>query len=499
MHVTDDEMEEFSETKPASKGRKKLIFRMLIVIGVLLIALFIFRWQVERHGGVNLTEVEKVIDNAERRWRVEDIEADRLTRSPPPEQDASKLVLEIARQIPEAWNEWRKNSKCWEPSHDNHLPVTERIRELRLHQETTSETRNLALALRYRRSGRYTFLWPDNPLALSLPHLDSAGCVVALLEYDARLAALDRDPNRGIRAAHAALNVARSIGDEPTLVSQNFRMMFQSRAAITTLGILASGVPTDGLKELQVAFLEEADEPVFLNGIRGERAAYHRMFEGLAAGRLQMGKLFPTHGEVGTSLAFPAVFEAYRPLLAGDHAECIRLYTACTGVARLPWHEQREAIKNIATEKENLSKPRYPLTRMTFPLVENFVEKNLRNRSQLLITATAIACEQFRQQHGRWPRELSEIPKEILSSIPLSPFDGQPIQYRMLPDRVTLCCYSWAKDQMNGHDAEFREQKAGPIEFRSPEALGFGIGACVWNPDRRGLAFQEAGHAKEIP
>src|ERR1700722_11474724 len=145
-------------------------------------------------------------------------------------------------------------------------------------------------------------------------------------------------------------------------------MSFQSRAAITALGILANGVPTEGLPGLQEALLSAANEPVFFYGIRGERAISHRMFEGLATGRLKVEQLFSRNGDAGTSLAIPAVFESYRPLLAGDHAVCIRLYTTCIRVSKLPWHEQRDAIKKVAVERDNLSNTRYPLTRLTFPL-----------------------------------------------------------------------------------------------------------------------------------
>jgi hypothetical protein len=494
--VTDFEQKEEVEQKPTRRSWKRFFVRAFFLLGVLLIGFFAFRWQIGRMGERKLAETVRQIDNIEQQWTLEEIEANRSAREPPPHENAARLVLEVAGQIPETWNEWRKNSKWWEPTHNNHLPSQERGQELNRHRESTAKVRDLALTLRNRWLGRYSVQWTDNPIAVSLPHLDSAGRVVTLLEYDARLAAIDRNPNRGIQAAHAALNVARSIGDEPNLVSQNFRMMFRSRAAVTAMGTIANGLPTVGLEELQAAFFAEAYEPILSNGTRGERAAFHRMFEGLQSGRLKIETLFPRTGDVGTTLAIPAVFEAYKPFLPADHAECIRLYTASIEVGKLPWHEQREAIKKIANEKENLSVSRFPLTRLTFPPLDNFVEVCLRNRAQLLTAATALACERFRQQNGRWPRELSEIPKTILPAQPLDPFTGRPLGYQVLPDRIAVTCYSWSNGHANEDAVPYREQKAGPIEFRNPETPGFGIAACVWTVEQRGLPIQELDKVK---
>jgi hypothetical protein len=487
--MSDVELEEQPKNKTTQRGWKRFLLRTFFVLGILLIGLFLFRWQMWKKGESKLAEVVQHIDNTEKKWTLEEIEAARTASAPPHDRDASRLVLEVADRIPESWNEWRKQSKLWEPTHDNHLPTPERRQELNLHRDSTTQVRTQALKLRDLWRGNYTIRWFDNPIAVCLPHLDSAGRVVSLLEYDARLAAIDRDPNRGIQAALAALNVARSIGDEPTLVSQNFRMMFRSRAAVTALGTIANGLPLHGLEELQNAFLAEADEQVMLYGLRGERAAFHRMFEGLESGRLEMGSLFPRRGEVGTALVIPAVFEAYKPFLPSDHAEFIRLCSLSIEVAKLPWHEQRNAIKTIVDEKEKLAESVYPLTRLTFPPLNFFVETCLRNRAQLLTTATAIACERFRQQNGRWPRDLAEIPKTILPALPLSPFDGQPLRYQIFPNRIALTCFSWSKGS-DQRAVEYRELKAGPIEFRNPEEPGFGIAACVWTAEHRGLEVE---------
>src|ERR1700722_20204477 len=103
--MIDDELEELTERKTAGPGRKKWLLRILAIVGISLVALVIFRWQLGRQNEKTLTNAVNEISLAEQNWKLEDIEAERLARSPPPDRDAAKLVLEIADQIPEEWNE----------------------------------------------------------------------------------------------------------------------------------------------------------------------------------------------------------------------------------------------------------------------------------------------------------------------------------------------------------------------------------------------------------
>src|SRR5438876_11774909 len=98
-----------------------------------------------------------------------------------------------------------------------------------------------------------------------LPHVQKARELVVLLEYDASLAALEGDPDRGIRAARAGLVIARSIGEEPFLISQLVRIACARIAVQSAIQVLAWGQPTEGLAELQAELRNEADLPWLLS------------------------------------------------------------------------------------------------------------------------------------------------------------------------------------------------------------------------------------------
>jgi hypothetical protein len=491
--VSDDDRTDESDVEPVRRGWKRLLLPTGLVLGLVLGGLVIARWQVGRLGDDKLTDVVKKIEDNERSWKCEEIDSERLGHLPPPDENSAPLVLRLAEEIPPGWNQWRSTAKWLIAAQDNRLPSSNRLQELDYYREATRAVREHARSLENRPNGGYSYNWPDNPVQIitSLPHIESAGKVLSLLEYDARLAILDGDPNRAIRDARAALNLARSIGDEPSRIAQTWRMVFRMRAATLALGTLALSTPTQGLEQLQNALEADADEPLFLNGARGERAAFHRLFESLETGRVGIETVLPPHGEITTPLAEPAIFQVYRPLLPDDHAEFIRLYTEFIAAAQLPWNEQREAITGIKLPNKDADDLRHSLTRLLFPPLDRIHLTVLQNRAHLLVAVAAIACERFRQLRGRWPQDLSEIPQTILAAIPSSPFDGEPVRYQVLANRVVLTCYCWNRGSKERPQIDFRDQKAGPVEFRYSELPGVGIAATLWNTNLRGLPFQE--------
>jgi hypothetical protein len=46
------------------------------------------------------------------------------------------------------------------------------------------------------------------------------------------------------------------------------------------------------------------------------------------------------------------------------------------------------------------------------------------------VVVTAIALKRFQVQHGHWPDTLAELTPDFISSVPVDPYDGQPLRYR---------------------------------------------------------------------
>jgi hypothetical protein len=483
----DEEVEQPSQ--PSRGGFLRFLRRLAIVVGIVVVVWVIGRWQIARVGERKLDATVERIEAAERAWKIDDIEGQRLAHAPPAERNSVAVIDAVKAAIPADWEKWRQETSWpWDSiqtPESNHLPGPERVKELRTHANSTAAVRELAHTLRDRPAGHRPFNLPDNPITMTLPHLDRCMNVVSLLHHDAMLAALDGDLNRAMRAAHAALNVSRSVGDEPLLISQLFRMSCRNHAAHLALLTLAWSTPTTGLAELQAALFEDAEEPLFLHGVRGERAALHKLFLGLESDKLDFDAVFPPCDRPPMA---PTLFRAYRPLLFADHAECLRLMTGYVEAAKLPWHEQRAAGRAVMPDGPSRD-VRHLVTRMVLPACDKMADAGLRGRARLLTTGLALACERFRQQTGRWPKNLEEIPKSILATVPVSPFDGRPIRNQVLPDGIAISCF--CRDEKTNID--------GLAEFREGDAKGFAEGARLWNPEFRGLPALPEKKEKDDP
>ena len=63
------------------------------------------------------------------------------------------------------------------------------------------------------------------------------------------------------------------------------------------------------------------------------------------------------------------------------------------------------------------------------------VEKINLNRNA---TECVIAMSRWRAKHGEWPGSLDMLIGEYLDSVPLDPFDGQPLRYEVTDDGPVL-------------------------------------------------------------
>jgi hypothetical protein len=478
---------------PRSRSRRLRKFALWvfgIVVAVILLS-FVGRWQAARLGQRQLDATNARLDAQEHGWRLDDIFEARKKTEPPGDENAARTVLDLAERIPDDWRKWRNSDEAagFPPKQaDNRLPSQEATDAARKHAADTLLVRTEALRLRDKKGGQFPLTVAADPIATLLPHLDKCRSLGALLQYDAHLAVIDKNPNRGISAARAALAVARAIGDEPLLISQMVRMACATVAAQTAMQVLAWGEPTEGLAELQAELLAEADYPHFRTGLRGERAMLDKLFRGLEDGSIPPEHWFTYAGVKNPGPEHYAAFRTYRALLPGDHAKALTILTAYLDAVKLPHHEQLGAIQAVPIPKGPPEEFRYIVTRLLVPACEKIDEAGLHCRANLLVAATCVACERFRQKHGRLPRVLVELTPTFLPAVPLNPFDGKPLTFRMFPDRLAVFGF-WPKSPVRLEDL--------PEDFRVEGRPGAGIGYRVWIPARRGLPPEKREEKKD--
>jgi hypothetical protein len=303
---------------------------------------------------------------------------------------------------------------------------------------------------------------------------------------DALLAVHANNPTRAYQAVQAMLNVGRSIGDEPTMFSQLSRAACGTHACNAAMRVLAltdTKQPIAELSEVQSAFLAEADEPLLLCALRGERAFWHLTLENLANGKLEAYVLAHGGQKEKQSVSDRLTNWFIRGFHSGGHAKFLELMTKAVNAAKLPPPEQTAALQAVEDEIHSLRSKRmgfgYRLV-MLGPPMGKLANATLRTRAVLLAAGAGIACERFRLTRGRWPNTLEEIPKDILPAIPLDPFTGKPITLTKLKDGIAV--YSAGSDHPERWAKGFGGDKpdTGPLG-------GSDIGCRLYDPTVRGL------------
>lgn len=462
---------------PLRTRLRRFAVKLLVVVALLAAAVGLVRRQVGRAGEQRVDALVVQLHASEPGWRIEDIEAERAARKPPPEQNSALVVLDAAGRVPNEWQtSWREAGTWPYQLPEPYLPHPDDVAKLKTAGPPSADARAVAIRVRDLPHGHYPVEFPPDRFALYHLHLGKAHTVADVLEYDAAVAVLlDRDPNRAIRAAYAILNVARSVGDEPTLGAQYTRMTLASAAARVTMQTLAWSEPTDGLAELQAELLKEANEPRLLVAMRGQRANLHRLFHGLRDERFTYASLFESFECHRPPLTRPEVFRAYRPFLPGDHAEMLRRMNAGVAVAKLPPHRQYDAA--YALRAEHSDDVRYPITRQFVPHLDQTVMSALTARAALEMAAVGIASERFRQAHDLWPNDPNELVPTFLATVPVCPFEARPLRYKVTGDRLAISCRA---EHPKLHQCRYDE-------FDDPETPGVTVGVQLWLPPSRAL------------
>jgi hypothetical protein len=456
---------------------KRGAIALFLFAAALAIVVFGVRLYFNQVGTRELDRAIARLDREEAGWTLKAIELSRAQSVPPADVNSAPLVLKVAELISsernKEWSTWRSSEQGTFRAVSPHLPDEDLQAGMASQKESTAAARAIARGLWRFPRGQHPLAMQRNPYMTLLPHAQQCREVASLLQYDAHLSALENDADKGIESAHAALNVGRSISDEPFLISQLVRIACCRISSQAAMQVLAWCEARNGLAELQAAFLAEADVPYLLNGLRGERAALHQMFAGLVSGELTYSDLV-IHGIQKEGPAQQAVFFLYKGLLPGDHAKALEMLSEYIAAAKLPPHEQRAALEAIPIPPGPPDDFRYIITRLLIPACGKVAIAAVRIRAELLAASTAVACERFRIARGRWPEHLAEISKDILSEVPIDPFTGSPLLYRRFDDGIAV--YSVGE----GDASAVRRR----VADNDPLAQ-LGVGWRLWNPESR--------------
>ncbi len=468
-----------SDVKP--RRRFRWVKRIVLSVGLLLLIKIIIGLSVRQYymyeAAKRLAAAEAEADRDDPHWRWDDLLAHREVV--PDEENAAPHVLAAAALLPDP-HEWPKRKEPWLPDLLIKYPP-----ELLLDDELAAELREeldqvKSAVLRAREvaslgKGRYPLELKRNPLSTPLRHLDQARTVCHLLTADATRLAHEGNVDGALRSCQAALNVGRSIGDEPTFMSVLVRMACRAYVFQKLVRILAQGEASDTvLADLQHLLEDEARPALLLIGARGERAMSYVLWERVASGELGL-ELADERAEPTPWYLQPYRWAYLRPVLEYNRAVSLEWMNRAVEIVKKPRADQKEALErfNRDLRKTIRDRPRLCASLLMVPAVDKVAVANHHSRAALDCAQVALAVERYRLWQGHWPRTLDQLTPRFLAAIPDDPFGDGQVRYRRLEDGVAV--YSVGQNERDD-EGEFDLAKA---------FGGADIGFRLWDPEWR--------------
>lgn len=442
--------------------RRRVVILLLLLVVLPAGNVVWTRYDTRRVNERRLAAVEAALDQSDPGWRAEDVLAELDATRPPDDRNLVNLCMEIGGdQGPEfvAWSgkeDWLKGPAL------NRLPAADTVTAAREAFKAREGVIRQARTVRDRPTGGAKLVVPDNPLDTRLEHLQRARTVAALLNLDAGLATLDGDWPAAVAAVSSGLHVGRTPGDEPTIIAHLVRYATNAIAVLSAERLLGQGEPpAAGLGDLQAALLAEAEVSRLEVAFHGERAMMHRLAVNLDTGRVTLHQLAERRREFGDWFGE----WVYRGHLPDDLAYMLEHYSRLIDISRRPMHEQIDLFAALELPPKE---PGRILSRLLMPAYDKVAAAERRTRARLRSAVVGLACERFRQAHNRWPADLAEL-KALLPTVPLDPYDGQPLRYCKLTDGVVV--YAVGPD---------RQDDGGNLSYGNPQP-GEDVGFRLWD------------------
>ncbi len=383
-----------------------------------------------------LEEAVAALDRAEPGWRLKDIEAARI--KVPDAENSARLVTAVHVLLPRGFPVKELDDRLEKVTAPEQLdPATFALlgQELNRARPAVEEARKLAT----RPNGRHRLTIPRNPQATLLEDQQDTRGVARLLQFDVLRQAQAGDMKQALASCRAALNAARSLGDEPFIISQLIRTACDAVACQSAERALSQGeAAPDDLLALQRLLQHEAAFPALLVALRGERAMIHETLDAVESGDVPLGDVLG-NGDDGEAAALRKFVPGWflRDTFRIDHPRVLARMTRWLAAAQLPPHEQIAAEQALTAERRALPWGAIA-TRALLPGLEHFSVAERRRLAQVRCLIVALAAERYRLGHGAWPEALDQLAPALLAEVPADPFDGRPLRYRRTASGVVV-------------------------------------------------------------
>ena len=249
--------------------------------------------------------------------------------------------------------------------------------------------------------------------------------------------------DQAIDSVVSGLRMGRIFENHPELLVALVKLGCWSIACTDISCVMERCRPTEkALIKLQEA-LKEQEKPQGLEKLMigqriyiiaiGVNALPHKLREQVLSGNAEFGECFIFFTGSGSWFYSPWT----RQVMAGylrDMAGFIELL-------RKPWPEIFWATKEYEYQGENVLEYLRRIAcgeNMMFSNMAIYVRQYGSAMAMVRCTRTAVAVERFRRVNGRVPASLDELVPEFMQEVPMDPFSGKELLYKLDNDSYTI-------------------------------------------------------------
>ena len=330
---------------------------------------------------------------------------------------------------------------------DNVLLSDEVAETLRGAMEAHPDAVAIARTVAFFDRGRHELQPGPTLVDTPLPETQATRTAARLLTADAAIRDHFGDPDGALESCRAILEVGRSIGDEPFLISQLVRIAIGGVAMQSSRRVMAQGEPSDeALARLQDLILDESGQPLLLHALRGERAILFEVIRRLATNEIEISALAGGNPKPVLRERKRAIAPWGRIMYENQMALGLEWMNQAVDIARQPPSARPPLVRQLEAEVDRVRRSwlahfnTATLPILMVPALTTSYTAQSRYLAELGATAILIAAERHRLETGSWPASIESIDPEILPDPPVDPFSGRP--FRLLHEDGQFVIYS---------------------------------------------------------
>lgn len=305
------------------------------------------------------------------------------------------------------------------------------------------------------KAARYPGDW-SKPTASERGHLRRLRTATQIMRLESAVALDNNRPDLALLSVQTVLTMARSLEAEPDTISQLIRFAVLESANLMVERILSQRALTDTqLSGLQTAYRNAEPAEGVTRALAGERCLWLFVYLG---DPIEAGSYMQSAGGETFDAAGVLKFGAYKG--PQQQKDCLFSLDAMEQLIQASKQEYPQALETAREAQTKLEqaaagppKERPVIACAVLPPLIKVFDRAAAHVARARVMQAGLAVERYRLAHaGQLPPSLSAVAPATIASVPVDPFDGQPLRYKRLPKGYTV--YSLGPDRQDNQGKE---------------------------------------------